>query len=689
MMLNPGERKRVYVPPYDLDDERVVGDAIGGIRGTAVSGFGASEDEWNHWSLILGLGKDLLPVVSNPNAIISKQSSLCTLGKTPSRYNGNRHVVGIPKWTEYRATQADILKWSRNSDFGICLQTRVVRALDCDISDPILAKNVHDEIDRILGLKLPMRRRSNDAKFLLAFTMPGQYPKRIIRCDGGVIEFLGSGQHAVVAGTHTSRVRYEWKGGLPDEIPTLAPELFEKLWARLIECFGSGAQPTEARPTVAPRAARLTDAIRNDPVAQALLAKEARVERDGKLLLRCPFADGHTPGGNDNIAYFPAATGGYHCGHFRCLHASCGHRTDGDYFKALGIEPSHAEDFDVLSDGDIPTVRQRFASIPLAELLAAPSLGWHVKGVLPRADIGLIYGPSGSGKSFVVLDMLASIARGVPWRGRRVKQSRVTYICAEGSAGLGKRIAAYLKHHEIPDSELPLRAITDVPNFLKEDHVALARQINAEGGADIIVVDTLAQTTPGGDENGSEDMGKALTHCRQLGAETGATVLLVHHAGKDLSRGARGWSGLKAAADVELSVELKEGDATRVLALTKLKDGRDQIQFPFKLKVIPLDMDEDGDVVESCVIDHLNEMPIAAPRGESERRVWDAVCRLRNKEGRNPDRRAVITEAVAHAPKPFGRDSRKSNHSRALRKLLDDGRLDENSEGVSVRGGAK
>jgi RecA-family ATPase len=71
---------------------------------------------------------------------------------------------------------------------------------------------------------------------------------------------------------------------------------------------------------------------------------------------------------------------------------------------------------------------------------------WLIKGVLPAADIVTIFGASGSGKSFIVLEMAACIALGTPWRGRRVKKGRVVVIAAEGSGSYGKRIKALAQH---------------------------------------------------------------------------------------------------------------------------------------------------------------------------------------------------------------------------------------------------
>lgn len=179
---------------------------------------GATPQEWAHFSGVLGLTADLLPVVSNPKAIISAASNMKTCGKTPSVYNRNRGVVGINGWTTRVSTHNDIAQWLLEPDYGICVQTRLVRALDVDIEDVEEAETVKESLT---ALGLPMRYRDNSSKFLLVFRLGGEYAKRVLHTKSGIIEFLATGQQFVACGTHPSGARYQWRGGLPKEIPAL------------------------------------------------------------------------------------------------------------------------------------------------------------------------------------------------------------------------------------------------------------------------------------------------------------------------------------------------------------------------------------------------------------------------------------------------------------------------------------
>lgn len=254
-----------------------------------------------------------------------------------------------------------------------------------------------------------------------------------------------------------------------------------------------------------------------------------------------------------------------------------------------------------------------------------------------------------------------------------MRKGRVIYVAAEGAGGLRKRLAAYARHHSISLADLDLFVVPAAPNLLiKEDALELARAIAALGPAEVVVIDTLAQTTPGGNENAAEDMGKALAHCKGIHRATGATVLLVHHSGKDTSKGARGWSGLRAAADAELEV-VRLGTA-RVLQVTKQKDGDDHGRWAFDLQELVLGQDEDGDEVSSCAVVEASMPAVgtaAKPLGAVEQVVNAVVQEFAQAQTSGIEVAAVVAEAARRLPEPVDgkRDTRKQRASRALKVL--------------------
>lgn len=234
------------------------------------------------------------------------------------------------------------------------------------------------------------------------------------------------------------------------------------------------------------------------------------------------------------------------------------------------------------------------------------SVSWIVKDFLPKATLGVLFGESGSGKTFASYDLCAAVCRGIEWNGKRVTKGRVLYVVAEGVAGFVNRIKAYCHQQGIQPSDIDMDVISDLtPNLLEPAQITdLIKDIKKREAYDLIVMDTFAQVMPGANENSGEDVGKALAECKRIHRHTGAMVLLVHHSGKDASKGARGWSGLRAAADVEL--EVLRSDELRSISVTKLKDGQDGTNIGFKLHTVILGEDEDGDDITSCIVEYTN-----------------------------------------------------------------------------------
>lgn len=331
-------------------------------------------------------------------------------------------------------------------------------------------------------------------------------------------------------------------------------------------------------------------------------------------------------------------------------------------------------DFDVV---DVPAVDMRpnrFAVEPLDVFVKRPPPEWIIKGVLPRAELVVLFGESGAGKSFVALDLAGAIARGIEWRGLRVKQARIVYVAAEGAGGFRNRVAAYCQRHDINAADMPIGVIHVAPNLLLHaDAIEVSKAIVASGGADVVIVDTFAQVTPGANENAAEDMGKALSHCKGIHRATGAVVLLVHHSGKDASRGARGWSGLKAAADAELEVLRMPGG--RVLRTSKQKDGEDGLQWGFDLDVMQIGVDEDDDAITSCVVREaaipVVQKVMGRELGEVEVVVDEVIREFAVAQSTGIEVKAVIAEAARRLPEPEEgkRDTRKQRASRSLKAL--------------------
>jgi hypothetical protein len=269
-------------------------------------------------------------------------------------------------------------------------------------------------------------------------------------------------------------------------------------------------------------------------------------------------------------------------------------------------------------DPEAITALSRFTFRTPSELASLPKMPWRVKNILPATGIAAIFGQSGSGKSFLALDLLAHLSLGRDFYAKKTRACPVVYVCLEGVGGIANRIAAWEKHHQqpLPDT---FRVVTDQLSLFNQDAKPFALVIKNQGlDAGVIVIDTLNQSAPTADENTSADMGCIIQNAMTLQRLTGSLVILVHHTGKDTSKGPRGHSSLLAALDV--AIEVKRTPAGREWALSKAKDADDTGKYSFKLESVPLGIDEDGEPVSSCVAlpDIMRAFQLPPPTGKNQ-----------------------------------------------------------------------
>ncbi|MDP9375637.1 MAG: AAA family ATPase, partial [Chloroflexota bacterium] len=242
-------------------------------------------------------------------------------------------------------------------------------------------------------------------------------------------------------------------------------------------------------------------------------------------------------------------------------------------------------------------VQRRFRLRPVAEIKCQPPPAWLVDGVLVRDTLAAIVGPPASCKSFVALDVALSVATGHPWLDHGVHQSTVVYISAEGSAGLGRRIAAWERARRVDAEKAPCYVLPEAVQFLQAGDVdailAAVGELPAEPG--LVVVDTLARCFVGGEENSARDMGFLVAAVERLRQTTGACVVLIHHVNKTTGK-MRGSTALEGAMD---TIVAARRDGTLVtLACDKQKDADEFAAFHLTKRVIDLDGGESSMVLE-------------------------------------------------------------------------------------------
>jgi putative DNA primase/helicase len=300
-----------------------------------------------------------------------------------------------------------------------------------------------------------------------------------------------------------------------------------------------------------------------------------------------------------------------------------------------------------------PKPAPRYKLLGSADLAALPPLQWRVRGVLPAVGLAGLYGPSASGKSFLALDMAAAIAEGSRWFDCRVEAAPVVYAALEGEAGFKLRAQAWEAHkgRALPDG---LNMVLQ-PFKLTDPHDIGDLAAVVPAGA-VVFLDTLNRAAPTADENSSRDMGEILEGAKRLQSLIDGLVVLVHHTGKDATKGLRGHSSLFAAMDA--AVEVSRDGTRREWKVAKAKDGEDGDARPFMLQMETLGTDEHGDAVTSCVVmpDHAarDVRAVKLPQGGNQRRVYEGIRSMfkegvSGKAGAPPLRPCIELEAAVTA----------------------------------------
>jgi hypothetical protein len=233
-----------------------------------------------------------------------------------------------------------------------------------------------------------------------------------------------------------------------------------------------------------------------------------------------------------------------------------------------------------------------------------------VKGVLPPASTALLYGASGGGKTFFAIHLGGCIARGQPVFGRRARPGATLYVALEGKHGFGLRMRAWERDNgELGQCFARLKTqVTLGTGPASAAHVgqiiAAARRLSERAGCPtaLIVIDTLACALTSDNENDAVTIAAVMAQCDRIKSETGATVLLLHHPGKDASKGPRGSYALRGAVDVMIRIDREADAAERTIVLDKVRDGPEGPLGTFTLRNVEFGEDEEGDPITSCVL---------------------------------------------------------------------------------------
>lgn len=210
--------------------------------------------------------------------------------------------------------------------------------------------------------------------------------------------------------------------------------------------------------------------------------------------------------------------------------------------------------------------RRRFRPWTLAELRGRPKPAWLIPDLFPAVGVSVLFGPPGSFKSYLAIGWSAELA---------TLGTCVAYVAGEGADGLAQRAFAWQTAHGVDDN-IPLYVIDEAPwaaddeaklEFIKELEVLKPQ---------LVVIDTLARTAIGLNENDARDMGLMIAFLDAIKTKLKCAVLVVHHTGKEEGRGMRGSNALEGACDAAFQVSRNKGLRAVSVKCVRQKDAQER-----------------------------------------------------------------------------------------------------------------
>ncbi|WP_062260826.1 AAA family ATPase [Endozoicomonas arenosclerae] len=354
--------------------------------------------------------------------------------------------------------------------------------------------------------------------------------------------------------------------------------------------------------------------------------------------------------------------------------------------EELAVEPEIISDDHTVEDTEIPPHGvgkpcvdgiSKFMSFKALTIGFNINVNYIIKNYLPAESFGVIYGASESFKSFHTVAWAAAIASGKAWNGASVRKSPVLYVAAEGGLGAARRGRGWELQYNQGDQLENLYAVQQ-PVFMgsNEQVAALANtvsMIERQTGEKVstIFLDTLARCFGGADENRTADMNLFVAGCDKLKSLTGATIVVVHHTGKNKEKDARGSSALRAACDFEYCIERPSKGMYYTLSCTKVKDSEPPKTQAFDMSIKHLFNDQDGDAVTTLVPTvEGREPPVEEPEEKAIRLTGNHEAVLQAVRSRMASGESTVRSVIRDDLKAQGLNTK--HFPRWVDKLLND-----------------
>lgn len=564
--------------------------------------------------------RELLPLIP-PGAKSSLPPAL--YGKAPGIKDQDGTWWPFKGWRHAEISMQRLLKWSTwGANIGLrCGE--MIWAIDLDITNEKVAAAFASTLLAQFGPTL--ERVGNFPKTALIYRCLGPVPSRSIlfelNGERHRIDILGVGKQIVMAGTHPATLqpyRRNWHSvgrAHVDSLPAvdagavvdLLRDMIGKAGGTIVTLSRPGRvssgqapdQPGLKAPIEWVRT--LMKGLGNDAerfgaydrwldVGYALRAATQDDPEAGRDIWMewCGRYEGQTDA-DENLRTWEKIKGPFYLG----AHALA---------DIAGVS-SAGLDFGPVDDGEdeAPSWATFFHLEGEDSLEAAPPDLSLVDGLLGEKTLAILWGRSGSLKSFIAQSLSVAVASGRPWMGRDVTQGGVFYFAGEGGAALGARIVAARQQAGASKGELKYWRRANVgPEIIRAEirraMIEACLAMGKEWGVPVrlVILDTMA-TTYTGEENSNSDLRDYFKAASEIRNRTGATVLIVDHSGKDEERGVRGGQAKRDFADTSIHIERPDPEAPRVsFVIEKQRDGEDNIRIELEAVRVSADLGDHG-----------------------------------------------------------------------------------------------
>ena len=581
----------------------------------------------------------------------------------PAEQNGKRPAYAL-KWKQEATRDEDKIKawWSNGRDYNVAISTdagygdehQPLLVVDVDVKDNRPGRENFDILDSLQGFPPTLTcTTASGGEHHFYFS-----PDPVKTTAGAVAEAIdirADGGYVIAAGSEIDANRYEWANDAP-----IAPA---PVW--LIEKANAAARARTNRTDETYQDDEATIARAADLLKRAAANRPAIQGQAGDLQTFKVAAELHDLGISPHAAlaemlehYNPACVPPWDPDDLEykiaSAYKSAQNRAGARVARADEFQPVVPQDVTRVVTPAVTTARRGIYALAFDEIVPDYTDKDLIEDFLEIGAFSVMYGAPNAGKSFIALDMAFAVASGRSWAGRYTKQGAVVYIAAEGGQGVKNRVEALRQRYQA--SGVPFYLIPCPVNLMSsaEDAralVAILEEVSAKhGGIALVVVDTLARTMGGADENSAQDMGVFVRNVDQMRANCRAHFLVVHHSGKDASKGGRGSSALLGAIDAEF--EIADGQ----IITRKQRDGEKVEQVDFELEVVELGRNARGKVVRTCTVSVLSKEDAAVRKlgGEFDMEPRDQILYtafLRAMAGSgytNSEGARVITSKIWH-----------------------------------------